>query len=103
MQPTLNLPIPCLNVDTERGFVVIWALGDETQILIVPTTKIDGIESPIVLQDRMPNLWPFAWNERNRVTASAHRLERHWHGDKLATRAHAAPIAYPPPTVRTLE
>lgn len=73
MQQTLNLPIPCLKVDTERGFVVIRAPGDETQILIVPTTKIGGIESPVVLEDRMPNLWQFAWNERNRVTASAHR------------------------------
>ncbi len=73
MQQTLNLPIPCLKVDAARGFVVIRAPGDETQILLVPTTKIDGIESPIVLQDRMPNLWSYAWNERNRVAASARR------------------------------
>ncbi len=73
MQQSLNLPIPCLKVDTARGFAVIRAPGDETQILIVPMTKIDGIESSVVLQDRMPNLWQFAWNERNRVAASAPR------------------------------
>ena len=44
MQEALKLPIPCLKVDTEREFLVFRAPGDETQILIVPTTKIDGIE-----------------------------------------------------------
>jgi CDP-diacylglycerol pyrophosphatase len=56
MQQTLNLPIPCLKVDTARGFTVIRAPGDETQILIVPMTKIEGLESPIVLEERMPNI-----------------------------------------------
>src|SRR5208282_5212925 len=71
MQETLNLPIPCLKVDMSQGFVVIRAPGDKTQILIVPTRRIGGIESPIVLRDGTPNLWSYAWNERNRVAASA--------------------------------
>jgi CDP-diacylglycerol pyrophosphatase len=41
--------------------------------LIVPTRKIEGIESPAVLQDDMPNLWSFAWSERSRVIAAAPR------------------------------
>jgi CDP-diacylglycerol pyrophosphatase len=73
MQQTLGLPTPCLKVDIHQGFVVIRAPGDETQILIVPTAKIGGIESPAVLQDRMPNLWHFAWNERNRVAKAVGR------------------------------
>jgi CDP-diacylglycerol pyrophosphatase len=72
-QRTLSLPLPCLKVDTERGFAEIRAPLDETQILIVPTTKIEGIESPVLLQDSMPNLWSFAWNERSRVTTAARR------------------------------
>jgi hypothetical protein len=50
-QRTLSLPLPCLKVDTERGFAEIRAPLDETQILIVPTTNIEGIESPVLLQD----------------------------------------------------
>jgi len=73
MQQALNLPMPCLKVDVARGFAVIRAPGDETRILIAPTARIEGIESPILLQDRTPNLWSYAWDERNRVAASARR------------------------------
>jgi CDP-diacylglycerol pyrophosphatase len=73
MQRAISLPLPCLKVDPERGFVVIRAPLDETQIIIVPTAKMEGIESPVVLQDNMPNLWLFAWNERSRVTARVRR------------------------------
>lgn len=46
MQRNLNLPAPCLKVDKSHGFAVLRAPGDETQILVVPTTKIEGIEVP---------------------------------------------------------
>jgi CDP-diacylglycerol pyrophosphatase len=73
MQKTLSLPLPCLKVDAERGFAVIRAPYDKTRIIIVPTEKMEGIESLALLQDNMPNLWSFAWSERNRVTTSARR------------------------------
>ncbi len=73
MQRAFSLPVPCLKVDTAGGFAVIRAPGDKTRILVVPTAKIDGIESPAVLRDPMTNLWSKAWTERNRVVASASR------------------------------
>jgi len=76
MQEALNLPLPCLKVDAKQGFVVIRAPLDETRIIVVPTAKIEGIESPLLLQDGAPNLWAFAWSERDRVAAAAHRALR---------------------------
>jgi CDP-diacylglycerol pyrophosphatase len=73
MQQAFSLPLPCLKVDMADGFAVIRAPGDKTRILVVPTTKIDGIESPAVLGDPMTNLWSEAWSERSRVVASAAR------------------------------
>lgn len=69
----ISLPFPCLKVDAQQGFVVIRAPQDKTQILIVPTIRLAGIESPEILQDGMPNLWEFAWNERNLVATKAQR------------------------------
>ena len=73
MQQAFSLPLPCLKVDMTDGFAVIRAPGDKTRILVVPTAKIEGIESPAVLGDATTNFWPKAWSERNRVVASAPR------------------------------
>ncbi len=73
MQQAFSLPLPCLKVDMAGGYAVIRAPGDKTRILIVPTAKIEGIESPAVLRDAMTNLWSEGWSERNRVVASASR------------------------------
>ncbi len=73
MQQAFSLPLPCLKVDMADGFAVIRAPGDKTRILVVPTVKIDGIESPAALGDQLKNLWSQAWSERNRVVASAPR------------------------------
>ncbi len=73
MQTALDLPLPCLKVDTELGYAVLRAPGDATQILVAPTARIEGIESPALLRDRAPNLWSDAWSERERVVASAPR------------------------------
>lgn len=73
MQQAFSLPLPCLKVDMAGGFAVIRAPGDKTRILIVPTARIEGVESPAVLRDSMSNFWSLAWNERGRVAASAPR------------------------------
>ncbi len=73
MHRTLGLALPCLEVDATKGFIVLRAPADETRILVVPTAKIEGIESPALLNSETPNLWSIAWSERNRVAASASR------------------------------
>ncbi len=73
MQQAFSLPLPCLKVDMADGFAVIRAPGDKTRILVVPTEKIEGIESPAVLGDHMTTFWSQAWSERKRVVVSAAR------------------------------
>jgi CDP-diacylglycerol pyrophosphatase len=71
MQRTLNRPFPCLDVNTQRGFVVLRAPYDQTRLLVVPTRRVRGIESPSLLQDHMPPLWSIGWQERGRVAQAA--------------------------------
>jgi CDP-diacylglycerol pyrophosphatase len=71
MDHALGLSFPCLKVDSQRGFVVIRAPGDDTRIIVVPTARIRGIESPEILREDSPNFWAFAWAERDRVIARA--------------------------------
>ena len=73
MHATLGLSLPCLAVDDERGFVVIRAPGDATRIILVPTVRMEGIESPSLLRDDSPNYWAYAWGERGRVADAAPR------------------------------
>ncbi|CAN3989216.1 CDP-diacylglycerol pyrophosphatase [Methylocystis bryophila] len=73
MHATLGLPLPCLAVDDKRGFVVIRAPGDATRIIIVPTDRLEGIESPSLLREDAPNFWAYAWDERERVASAAPR------------------------------
>jgi CDP-diacylglycerol pyrophosphatase len=73
MHATLGVSLPCLAVDDERGFVVIRAPGDATRIIIVPTVRTEGIESPSLLRDDAPNFWAYAWGEREWVASAAPR------------------------------
>lgn len=73
MHARLGIALPCLAVDSTRGFAVVRAPGEETHIVVVPTRRIIGIESRILQQDGLPAYWSFAWSERERVAASAPR------------------------------
>ncbi|WP_294536482.1 CDP-diacylglycerol diphosphatase [uncultured Rhodoblastus sp.] len=73
MQKFVGLPAPCLKVDRERGFAVLRAPSDITRILVVPTRKIEGVESPVLLRPDTPNIWSYAWNSRGKVSAAASR------------------------------
>ncbi len=73
MHATLGVSLPCLAVDEERGFVVIRAPGDATRIIVVPTARTEGIESPSLLRDDAPNFWAYAWGERQWVVSAARR------------------------------
>ena len=44
-----------------------------TQVLVIPTTKISGIESPVLLDPAPPNYWADAWQARHDVESFAHR------------------------------
>lgn len=73
MHATLGVSLPCLAVDDERGIVVIRAPGDATRIIVVPTARTEGIESPALLRGDAPNFWAYAWDERKWVASAASR------------------------------
>ncbi len=73
LRRALGLSFPCLDVDEKRGFAVLRAPLDKTQVLLVPTAKIEGIESPALVKPDAPNYWAFAWEARSRVAAAAER------------------------------
>lgn len=73
MQQTLGTALPCLEADPKRGFVVIRAPAETTHIIVAPTERIEGVESPALLRQQAPNFWSLAWNKKDRVISSAPR------------------------------
>lgn len=68
-----GLPAPCLAVDRRAGWAVLKAPGERTQVLLVPTTRVSGIESPKLLIPGRPNYWQAAWAARRWVEQRAGR------------------------------
>lgn len=58
-------PAPCAQVDEPAGFVVLKDRDGPLQFLLLPSTKITGIESPLVLQPDTPNFFALAWQARH--------------------------------------
>jgi len=59
-----NDPAPCAIVDLTTGYVILRDIIGATQFLLIPTTRISGIESPLVLAPDGPNYWDRAWRAR---------------------------------------
>ncbi len=74
---TLHVPFPCLAVDqsgdTEDGFVVIRPPFGRSEVLLVPTAPIAGIESPALLAANAPPFFQDAWNARHFVVSALPR------------------------------
>ena len=70
-------PDPCLLVDLSagiaNGYVVLKDRDGATQLLVMPTAKITGIEDPAVLAPGATNYFAMAWLQTPRVDALAHR------------------------------
>lgn len=68
-------PAPCALVDLSqgvaRGYVVLKDLVGATQYLVLPTARITGIESPLLLKPEVPNYMAHAWAARRFVDARA--------------------------------
>ncbi|WP_145578315.1 CDP-diacylglycerol diphosphatase [Yersinia alsatica] len=58
-------PQPCIEVDTQAGFVVYKDMHGPLQYLLMPTAKISGIESPKLLTPTSPNYFFAAWQARH--------------------------------------
>jgi CDP-diacylglycerol pyrophosphatase len=60
----LGLPSPCMAVHLREGWAVVKDTRERTHILVVPTRRVPGIESPMLLQPDAPNYWRDAWKAR---------------------------------------
>jgi CDP-diacylglycerol pyrophosphatase len=61
-----GLPKPCELVDLDGGYAVLKDIVGNTQFLLIPTTRVGGIEDPA-------NYWQVAWQARRYVEERAHR------------------------------
>jgi CDP-diacylglycerol pyrophosphatase len=69
----------CIAVDPGAGFAVLKDINGNTQYLLIPTTRVEGIESPELLAPGSPNYWRDAWQARRYVEAKlGHPLPRNY-------------------------
>jgi CDP-diacylglycerol pyrophosphatase len=66
-------PEPCAEVDLAGGYAVLKDIVGDTQFLLIPTTRITGIESPEILAPGAPNYFAAAWQARRFVDERAHQ------------------------------
>src|SRR6202049_1367225 len=70
-------PSPCLQVDLtggiENGFAILRDPRGGTQFLLIPTTRISGIESPIVREPNATNYFADAWEVRTYSNGALHQ------------------------------
>ncbi len=75
---TTNKTGICSSVDLAHRYAVLKDRNGVAQHLLIPTERISGIESPLVLAPDAQNYWADAWKARSFVEASlaaAHREE----------------------------
>ena len=65
---------PCALVDLTHGYAILKDLVGATQFLMIPTTRIGGVESPDLLAPDAPAYFAFAWAARSFVSSRAHRV-----------------------------
>jgi CDP-diacylglycerol pyrophosphatase len=51
-------------VDLTRGYAILKDIQGATQLLLIPTNRVTGIEDPQVLAPASPNYWQAAWEAR---------------------------------------
>jgi len=71
-------PMPCLQVELNRGiesgFAILRDPRGGIQFLLVPTTQISGIESPIVRGPNATNYFASAWEEQTHIDDALHLI-----------------------------
>ena len=68
-------PTPCAEVDLAAGYAILKdpSASAPTHFLLVPTTRVIGIEDPAILSPGAPNYWAAAWRARRYVDQRAGR------------------------------
>jgi CDP-diacylglycerol pyrophosphatase len=74
---SIGVAFPCAEVNiangVDRGFAVLKAPSSATHVVVVPTARISGIESPALQSKNAPNYWEAAWDARRLVEEGARR------------------------------
>jgi CDP-diacylglycerol pyrophosphatase len=55
---------PCVIVDNQNRYAILKDINGPLQYLLIPTTKITGIEDKALLDDSQPNYMKLAWDNR---------------------------------------
>lgn len=64
-------PLPCVAVNEDGGYAILKDLVGKTQLLLIPTAKVSGIEDPAILSPNAPDYWQGAWEATRLVNALA--------------------------------
>lgn len=58
-------PAPCAEVKPDAGYVVFKDRNGPLQYLLMPTYRINGTESPLLVEQHTPNFFWLAWQSRD--------------------------------------
>ncbi len=72
-QQSQGRPGECSLVDLTGRYAVLKDMRGDTRFLLLPTERITGIESPVLLQPGSVNYWRAAWQARRYVEERAGR------------------------------
>ncbi len=70
---SVHKPAPCTRVDLRAGYAVLKDIRGDTELLLIPTRRVSGIEDPQILAAGSPNYWQDAWNAKGLFEARARR------------------------------
>jgi CDP-diacylglycerol pyrophosphatase len=72
-QQATGTPGQCTVVNLDKRYVILKDILGPSQHLLIPTDRITGIESPLVLAPDAQNYWADAWDSRQYVEKSLKR------------------------------
>ncbi len=68
-----HTPLPCIAVHPHAGYALLKDRDGATQVLLIPSARVTGIEDPLVRAPDAPDYFQLAWAERGTVSALAGR------------------------------
>ncbi|MGF6817798.1 CDP-diacylglycerol pyrophosphatase [Paraburkholderia atlantica] len=72
-QQATGTPGQCTVVDLDKRYVVLKDILGRSQFLLMPTDRITGIESPLILAPDAKDYWSDAWDSRHYVQQAVKR------------------------------
>ncbi|QCE34922.1 CDP-diacylglycerol diphosphatase [Acetobacteraceae bacterium] len=64
---------PCLTYNGKEGYVLFKDMYGKAQVLLLPTKRLYGVESPALNQKETPNYFKIAWENRGIVSQLMHQ------------------------------